>query len=193
MAIFEETKSQIEEENFLQLMTRIEGNPLISQRALAAELGVALGLMNTYLKRCVTKGWVRARQVAPRRFAYFLTPDGFVEKSKMVANYLARSLTMFRDARSQFESAFNTCRENQWLKIAIVGKGDLTEIALLIAHGKGLSVKQITNENNLNSFDAVLITDMNDPQAVYDNLKARVKRDRLLCPDLLKISRRVND
>ena len=112
MPVFEETKKHAEQEKLLQLMSRIETNPDISQRALASELGIALGLMNTYLKRCVKKGWVRASQVSPRRLTYFLTPEGFLEKSRMVANYLSRSMTLFRDARSQCESTFDICRQN---------------------------------------------------------------------------------
>lgn len=192
MPAFQETKNQTEQEKLLQLMSKIETNPAISQRALASELGIALGLMNTYLKRCVKKGWVRASLVSPRRLTYFLTPEGFVEKSRMVASYLSRSLTLFRDAKSQCESVFETCRDNGWHRISVVGEGDLTDIALLVAHGKGISVEKIGNGKNLPSYDAILITDMDNPQAVYDNLKTRVELDRLLYLDMLHISRRVD-
>jgi DNA-binding MarR family transcriptional regulator len=47
-----------------------------SQRRLASELGVALGLANAYLKRCVKKGLVKVRQAPARRYAYYLTPRG---------------------------------------------------------------------------------------------------------------------
>ncbi len=53
-----------------------------SQRRLASELGVALGLANAYLKRCVKKGLVKVRQAPARRYAYYLTPRGFAEKSR---------------------------------------------------------------------------------------------------------------
>ncbi|MHB8204245.1 MAG: winged helix-turn-helix transcriptional regulator [Desulfomonilaceae bacterium] len=192
MPAFQETREQAEQENLLQLMSKIETNPSISQRALASELGIALGLMNTYLKRCVKKGWVRASQVSPRRISYFLTPEGFVEKSRMITSYLSRSLTLFRDAKTQCESTFNMCRQNGWGKIAIVGESDLTDIALMVAHGKGISVEKIDNGKDLTPYDAILITDMNDPQSIYDNLKTTVNSDRLLFLEMLHISRRVD-
>ncbi len=74
--------------------------------------------MNQYLKRCVTKGWVRASQISPRRITYFLTPEGFKEKSRMVKDYLARSMTFFRDARAQCEEVFAHCKAQGWSKIA---------------------------------------------------------------------------
>jgi DNA-binding transcriptional regulator LsrR (DeoR family) len=41
-----------------------------SQRLLTSELGIALGLVNAYLKRCVKKGLVRVRSAPARRYAY---------------------------------------------------------------------------------------------------------------------------
>ena len=65
----------------VHLLSEIERNPSFTQRGLAGELNIALGLMNQYLKRCVTKGWVKASQISPRRITYFLTPEGFIEKA----------------------------------------------------------------------------------------------------------------
>lgn len=193
MPDFQETKKHAEQEQLIQLMSKIEINPAISQRVLASELGIALGLMNAYLNRCVRKGWIRVSKVSPRRLTYFLTPEGFVEKSRVVASYLSRSLTLFRDAKSQCESIFVTCRDMGWQRIALVGEGDLTDIALLVAHGKGLSVEKLDNNKELTFYDAILITDMDNPQAAYNNLTKKVKLNRLLFLDMLHISRSVDD
>jgi DNA-binding MarR family transcriptional regulator len=51
------------------------------QRRIAEDLGIALGLVNAYLKRCIKKGLVKVRQASARRYTYYLTPRGFTEKS----------------------------------------------------------------------------------------------------------------
>ena len=43
----------------LGLLESVERNGGQSQRQLASELGIALGLVNAYLKRCVKKGLVK--------------------------------------------------------------------------------------------------------------------------------------
>ena len=43
----------------LGLLDAVEQNRAQSQRLLASELGIALGLVNAYLKRCVMKGRLR--------------------------------------------------------------------------------------------------------------------------------------
>ena len=192
MPVFEETKKHAEQEKLLQLMSKIESNPTISQRALASELGIALGLLNAYLKKCIIKGWIKAGNVSAKRLVYLLTPEGFVEKSRIVGDYLSKSFTLFRDAKRQCEAIFELCQEMGWSKIAIVGEGDLADIATLVARGIGISVEKIGADRDLAPYDAVLITDMDNPQSVYDNLKTKVKIDRLLFLSMLHISRSVD-
>jgi hypothetical protein len=173
----------------VHLLTEIERNPSFTQRGLASELGIALGLMNQYLKSCVTKGWIRASQVSPRRIAYFLTPEGFKEKGYMVTTYLARSLTFFRDARAQCDALFGVCQRKGWQKIAFVGEGDLADIAQLVAQGNGLQGFVVNREADLSAYDAVLVTDVVNPQEAYDFIRSKVDPDRLLTLYLLHISR----
>lgn len=173
----------------VQLLSEIERNPSFTQRRLASELGIALGLMNQYIKRCVKKGWVRASQVSPRRIMYFITPEGFKEKSRMVGDYLARSLTFFRSAKAQCVDIFEDCRENGWTKVALVGEGDLADIASLVADGVGIHIDVVDTFADFEAYDCVLITDVMNPQGIYDILKLKVSDEKLVTLDLLHISR----
>ena len=51
----------------LGILESVERNGGQSQRHLAAELGIALGLVNAYLKRCVRKGLVKVSEAPARR------------------------------------------------------------------------------------------------------------------------------
>src|SRR5215471_20635773 len=90
----------------LGLLTSVEGDSGITQRKLARDLGIALGLANAYLRRCVRKGLVKMRQVPLNRYTYYLTPQGFAEKGRLTAEYLAVSLDFFRRARSDCAALF---------------------------------------------------------------------------------------
>ena len=191
MAAFQDTREQTEQRVMVHLLTEIERNPSFTQRGLASELGIALGLMNQYLKSSVTKGWIRASQISPRRITYFLTPEGFKEKSHMVKDYLARSLTFFRDARTQCEEIFAECTNRNWTKIGLVGSGDLADIATLVAQGTSVEVDLISINENFKNYDAVLITDVMNPQDSYDTLKKKIPPQKILTLQLLHISREV--
>ena len=66
----------------LGVLTAIEEDDRATQRAISEDLGIALGLTNAYLKRCVKKGFIKVRQIPANRYAYYLTPQGFAEKSQ---------------------------------------------------------------------------------------------------------------
>src|SRR5262245_40717266 len=67
----------------LGLLESAERDSAQSQRRLAAGLGIAVGLVNIYLKRCVKKGLLKMTEAPARRYAYYLTPSGFSEKARL--------------------------------------------------------------------------------------------------------------
>ncbi len=69
-----------DEEIMLAVLNSVENNQKMTQRSLAKELGIAVGLANAYVKRCIQKGFVKISQIPPRRYTYYLTPQGFSEK-----------------------------------------------------------------------------------------------------------------
>ena len=83
----------------LGVLDAVEQNATVTQRSVARELGIALGLANSYLRRCVRKGLIKVKQIPPNRYLYYLTPKGFAEKSRLTASYLAHSFSFFRRAR----------------------------------------------------------------------------------------------
>ncbi|MBP6104818.1 MAG: winged helix-turn-helix transcriptional regulator [Gammaproteobacteria bacterium] len=189
MSAFQDTREQTQQKTLVHLLSEIDRNPSFTQRGLAAELGIALGLMNQYLKRCMTKGWVRASQLSPRRIRYFITPEGFKEKGLMVTDYLSRSMTFFRDARAQCEEAFAYAKAQNWVNIALVGPGDLADIGQLVAQGMDLSLQVVDKTAaDFSHFDAVLITDIMDPQGTYVAIKGKVEAQHVLVLPLLHIS-----
>ena len=66
-----------EERLTLELLDAIERRSDVSQRHLARQMGVALGLANSYLRRCAKKGLVKVREAPANRYFYYLTPKGF--------------------------------------------------------------------------------------------------------------------
>src|SRR5215510_3620321 len=117
----------------LSVLDAVERDPTLTQRSVARDLGIALGLVNTYLKRCVRKGLVKVSQVPRRRYAYFLTPQGFAEKSRLTATYLADSFAFFRRARAQCAEVFAAAAGRGQRRLVLLGAGELAEIASLVA------------------------------------------------------------
>jgi len=71
----------------LNLLGAIEQQDDVSQRHLAEHMGVALGMANSYLKRCVKKGWIKVTTAPANRYLYYLTPTGFAEKARLTGEF----------------------------------------------------------------------------------------------------------
>src|SRR5262252_11092474 len=112
----------------LGLLQSVERDGGQSQRRLAADLGIALGLVNAYLKRCIKKGLVKVSEAPARRYAYYLTPRGFAEKSRLTVEYLGYSFSFFRRARTDCSAVIVSAKGRGWSRVALAGVSDLAEI-----------------------------------------------------------------
>ncbi len=193
-----------EERIVLNLLNSVDDGAQ-SQRRIAEELGIALGLVNAYLKRCVKKGFVKVSQAPARRYAYYLTPKGFAEKSRLTVQYLSDSFSFFRQAKQDCVSTFALAKENNFRNILLWGRSDLAEIAILSAVDCGMSVVAVVDRDGGGSpfvgkrvvldcrdpsvsFDAVMITDVADARQAYDEAVQLCGPDRVLAPRLLGLS-----
>jgi DNA-binding MarR family transcriptional regulator len=135
------SESEREEDSdriILGLLNSVEQDGARSQRHFAAELGIALGLVNAYLNRCIKKGLVKASQAPARRYAYYLTPQGFAEKSRLTVEYLSSSFGFFRKAKADCIKALETAKERHLKRLVLVGVSDLGEIAAICAIESGI-------------------------------------------------------
>lgn len=115
----------------LELLQTIEQRDDISQRHLAQEMGVALGLANSYLKRCVKKGWIKMTTAPANRYMYYLTPTGFAEKARLTADFFSTSLALFRQSGDEYSQVFQQCIAVDKKRVLLAGLSDLTEIAVM--------------------------------------------------------------
>src|ERR1700730_17430867 len=176
-----------------------------SQRRIASDLGIALGLVNAYLKRCVKKGLVKVGQAPARRYAYYLTPQGFAEKSRLTVEYLSFSFSFFRQAKADCTRIFQLAREQKFQNLVLCGKSDLAEIAILSAVDCGVAIVAIVDQNADKTlfvgkqvvsgydrltvpFDAVIITDVVNARRAFDEAVRFCGPGRVLVPSLLGLN-----
>ena len=92
----------------LRVLRALEKNPELSQRQLAAELGVSLGGVNYALKALVERGFVKAgnfrKSGSKVRYLYVLTPRGVAEKASLATAFLGRKLEEYEVLRQEIEA-----------------------------------------------------------------------------------------
>ena len=92
----------------LRVLRALEGNPELSQRQLASELGVSLGGVNYALKALVERGFVKAGNFRKSgnkvAYLYVLTPQGVAEKASLATAFLGRKLEEYEVLRQEIEA-----------------------------------------------------------------------------------------
>jgi DNA-binding MarR family transcriptional regulator len=191
----------------LGLLESVERDGHRSQRHLAAEFGIALGLVNAYLKRCVRKGLVKVHEAPARRYTYYLTPQGFAAKSRLTVDYLSSSFSFFRRARGDCMAALESAKQQGWSRVVLAGASDLAEIAAICALECGIAIIATVDpqavqpqligapvyrsfDDVAEDFDGVLVTDLKAPEEVFKAVSDQLGKERVVAPALLGISSR---
>lgn len=187
-----------DDEIVLGVLDAVERDRNVTQRHVASELGIALGLANAYLKRCVRKGLIKVSHVPTRRYAYYLTPQGFAEKSRLTGSYLAHSFSFFRKARNECAAIFTAALSKGQRRLVLVGHGELAEIANLVAREhpieivgtveRGVDARLLAASiESIGTVDGVVITTLDDPRGAFDAAIASFGAERVHAPKLLRL------
>lgn len=121
----------------LQLLEAVEERSTVTQRTLAARLGIALGLTNLYVRRLIHKGYIKSVTMQPNRLVYFVTPRGAARKARLTLEFMKYSLDLYRDARRQLRRAIGE-RVGGQRRVAIYGTGEAAELAFLLLREIGV-------------------------------------------------------
>ena len=122
----------------LQLLSEISGEEPLSQRELSRRLGIAVGLVNSYLKNLVSKGYVRVKNFPSNRYAYLLTPQGIAEKSRLAYQHLSYFTSLYTVARQDYLDLFRRLEDAGVREVAFCGVDEVAEVAYLSLQETGL-------------------------------------------------------
>ena len=183
------------------ILERVDDSAKINQRDLARDLGIALGMANVYMKRCVRKGWVKVNQAPMRRYRYYLTPKGFAEKSRLTAEYLRDSLTFFRRARQSYNELFAHLAADGVARVVLCGNGELVEIAVLCALDHPIDVIGVSRGDGLDGSvcgvpaivdgifsesGAWVLAETDNIEVAYRRACSAVGKEKVAVPSVLK-------
>lgn len=122
------------------LMTEIAGEEQLSQRELSRRMGIAVGLVNSYLKNLVAKGYVRIKTFPRNRYSYLLTPQGMAEKSRLAYQHLSYFTGLYTVARQDYLDLFRQLESKGVKQVVFCGVDEVAEIAYLSLQETGLEL-----------------------------------------------------
>ena len=130
----------------LQLLEEIENNYGPSQRDLARKLNISLGLVNSFIKRLATKGYVKITTIPRNRVRYILTPKGFAEKSRLTYEFIQYSFHFYKKAVMELHELVDEFRRRDVKKVVFFGANDLAEIASISLRGSDVELTGVVDD-----------------------------------------------
>lgn len=193
-----------EDEIILGLLDAVAKNGQQSQRNLAQELGIALGLVNAYLRLCLSKGLLKMSSIPARRYAYYVTPRGFSEKARLSVSFLSDRMSFFREARDDCLASISAAERFGHRRVVLVGSTELAEIALICGLQTQVSIVAIVDRHSKatsfaglpvvrdfaavpGGFDAAIVTDTKSPVKSFRWACDAVGDAKVFAPKLLRL------
>ena len=94
-------------QDYLNLLRKIQKKTKTTQRKLADELGFSLGKLNYCLKALKLKGLIKInnfkRNPNKLNYIYVLTPKGVAEKTKLTINFMMRKIKEYDELKKEIK------------------------------------------------------------------------------------------
>jgi DNA-binding MarR family transcriptional regulator len=139
-------EKSLESYRSLLLLSEITGQEPLSQRELSRRLGIAVGLVNSYLKNLVSKGYVRVKNFPSNRYAYLLTPQGLAEKSRLAYQHLSYFTSLYTVARQDYLDLFRRLEAGGQREVAFCGVDEVAEVAYLSLRETGVKLVAVMDD-----------------------------------------------
>jgi DNA-binding MarR family transcriptional regulator len=137
---------EVEQHRTLQILDELSKDDALTQRDISSRLGIALGLANSYIKNLISKGFITVKSIPPRRYAYFLTPKGFTEKTRLTYDLLHDYTRIYREARNNLKKIFNEIEADGVRRVVFAGADEVAEIAYISLHETKLKLAGVVDD-----------------------------------------------
>lgn len=174
----------------LKILEEIDKDHPPSQRDLANEMNISLGLVNSFIKRLANKGYFKIVNIQKNRVSYLITTKGIAEKSRLTYEFIKLSYQFYTGTRKRLKELYEFLEDEGCRRLIFYGAGDLAEIAFISTHGTSIEMVAVVdsyckgnkffNDCILGpdalghlSFDKILITSADSVNSVYNNIVNR--------------------
>ncbi|MBF0386247.1 MAG: winged helix-turn-helix transcriptional regulator [Candidatus Omnitrophica bacterium] len=114
------------DEREFELINIIGGELGANQRDLSRQMNLSLGMTNMLIRRLITKGYLRIKQLNKKKVEYLLTPRGFSEKMRKSVRYTMKTIGSIGLIRRSISRLLSELYAEGTRKFYVLGSSDLT-------------------------------------------------------------------
>jgi len=114
-----------------KLLEAIAQDETVTQAGLANGLGIAVGSVNWYIKRLISRGYLKATRMDRTRLRYNLTTEGMTAFTRNATQYMKDSLQIYRDLRGGAQKIVTQMVERGIERVYLDGDDEIMDILRL--------------------------------------------------------------
>jgi DNA-binding MarR family transcriptional regulator len=114
-----------------ELLNEIAQDSMVTQASLSDRLGIAVGSVNWYIKRLITRGWVKVSHLDRTRLKYDLTSEGLSVFTQRALLYARDSLKVYGDYRQKAKELVAELQSKGVKRVYIAGNDEAVDILRL--------------------------------------------------------------
>jgi DNA-binding MarR family transcriptional regulator len=123
-----------------RLLEAISANESVTQAGLATHLGIAVGSVNWYIKRLISRGYLKATRMDRTRLRYNLTSEGMAAFTRNAVQYMRDSLQAYRDLRHQARAMALEIQQKGIRDVYLEGNDEAVDILRLTCLEMGIGL-----------------------------------------------------
>ena len=185
----------------LDILSVMDSDKKVTQRTLAQDLNIALGMTNLYIKRCIEKGLLKINQIPSKRYKYYITKKGFTEKARLTQEYLKASFNLYREATEELRNIFKALDKEKKYNIVLSNISEISDIAMLASLDFKLKIIAVIDDNRTEKFyknipiianiseckkyDLVILTSLLNAENRFNELSKSIHFKKIIVPSFL--------
>ena len=140
------------EEYNRQILQAIASGERVTQRSLASDLGVALGLTNLLIRRLVAKGYLKVAGMGTRHVRYLMTAAGWEALGRATRDSLENTVHLYTQTRELIRASLSGVSQRCSVdtdgrkRVVFYGAGDVAEIAYVSLQSTDLTLVGVVDD-----------------------------------------------
>ncbi len=124
---------EYQDEREFELINIVGAQMAVNQRDLSRHMDLSLGTINMLVRRLITKGYIRTKQLNQKKVEYILTPKGFSEKTRKSIKYTLKTLNSIGLIKARLQEILLDLHKDGARDFFIFGKSDLSILIEMVA------------------------------------------------------------
>ena len=137
------------------LLNEIAQDSMVTQANLSHRLGMAVGSVNWYIKRLITRGWVKVSHLNRTRLKYDLTPEGMAVFTQRALLYAGDSLKVYGNLRQKAKNLVLELKQKNIRQVYLDGQDEMSDILQLTCIEAGIRISDTPNGVTLKADEQV--------------------------------------